>query len=123
MALPGKRICMASPSFASEPSGLVHGASVADRLLCPTPPSEPQMMQLVFARSAWSWNSAWSNPGTPASVLRSICWIAGAPPMRRGGCKITRNLSLTFAAFADTGQPRLSVFGEGGQSAAGDLRG
>ena len=35
------------------------------------------MMQLVFARSAWSWNSSWSSPGTSASVLRSICWIAG----------------------------------------------
>jgi len=22
------------------------------------------MMQLVFARSAWSWKSSWSNPGT-----------------------------------------------------------
>src|SRR5215472_16672964 len=37
------------------------------------------MMQLVFARSSWSWNSSWSNPGTSAPVLGAICWIAGAP--------------------------------------------
>jgi hypothetical protein len=50
---------MASPSFASEPSGLVYGASVADKLICPTPAGAPEKMQLVFARSAWSWNSSW----------------------------------------------------------------
>jgi len=39
---------MAPPWFASEPLGVVHEASVADRLICATPPSAREMMQLFF---------------------------------------------------------------------------
>src|SRR5207247_8642933 len=45
--------------FASGPSGSAHEASVAARSICPTLLSAREMMQLGFARSAWSWNSSW----------------------------------------------------------------
>jgi hypothetical protein len=51
---------------------LVHGASVADGLICPTPPSAREMMQLDFACSARSWNSFGPNQAHPPGIAASI---------------------------------------------------
>jgi hypothetical protein len=50
-------------------------------VICLTPWRAREMMQLVFAWSAYSRNAFWSNPGTFPSVSRSI--LRGEEPRNR----------------------------------------